>query len=191
MIPGAASRRKYVGLENPPGRRSDEPGTTFTLKAGEIGSLGQGSPVFYRDISVGEVLGYDQPGLDGRITVHVFVRAPYDRYVRSDSRFWNASGVQVNLGGGGIKVQVESLQAVLSGGVAFSTPPESRSEPPAQQDAEFDLYKDHDSAVSATSKNRIKVLELLCRISARIGGRGAGGNRWFADWVGGHHAAGI
>lgn len=156
--PGGQSKQHFTGLENPPGHRSDEPGTTYTLKADTIGSLGQGSPVFYRDIGVGEVLGYDQPGLDGKITVHVFVRAPYDKYVRADSRFWNASGVKVNFGGGGVKVRVESLQAVLSGGIAFATPPEARDEQPAKQDSSFTLYKDFDSALSATSHNRINLV---------------------------------
>jgi paraquat-inducible protein B len=153
--PGGEPKLKYIGLENPPGRRSDEPGTVYTLKADLISGLGQGSPIFYRDIKVGEVLGYDQPGLDGKITVHIFVRAPYDHYVRDDTRFWNASGVRVEAGAGGIQISLESLQAVLSGGVAFMTPPEARSEPPAKAEAEFPLFKDYNGAVAATSKDRI------------------------------------
>ena len=56
------------------------------------------------------------------VTIHAFVRAPYDSYVHDETRFWNASGVSVKLGGAGVEVQMESLKALLLGGIAFETP---------------------------------------------------------------------
>ncbi len=142
---GGNSSATSPALENPPGVRSDEPGTTFVLKTSRIGSLGSGSPVFYRDIVVGEVLGYQLPEGNGPITVNVFVRAPYDKWVRTGTRFWNASGVRVQLGGEGFHVELESLQAVLSGGVAFSTPEESRDTPSAKP-TPLHLFSNEESA---------------------------------------------
>ncbi len=152
---GGNSKSDFVGLENPPGVRSDEPGTTFTLQTHRIGSLGSGSPVFYRDIVVGEVLGYTLPEGNGLITVNVFVRAPYDKWVRNASRFWNASGLQVAFGGSGLHVELESIQAVLSGGVAFSTPEDSRDSPSAKADTTFSLYADEQAADAAGYKQRL------------------------------------
>ena len=149
------SQTAFTGLETPPGVRSDEPGTTFTMQTGRIGSLGSGSPVFYRDIVVGEVLGYKLPEGNGPITVNIFVRAPYDKWVRTGTRFWNASGLRVALGGSGLHVELESIQAVLSGGVAFNTPPDSRDTPSAKSDASFELYADEDAADAAGYKQRI------------------------------------
>ena len=68
------SQREFVGLEDPPGVRSDEPGRTFVLDAPRIGSLGSGSPVFYRDIVVGEVLGYKLPEGNGPLPLRLPVR---------------------------------------------------------------------------------------------------------------------
>jgi len=51
-LPGGQYRTSFTGLEEPPGIRSDVPGHTYVLKAPNIGSLGTGSPVFYRDIPV-------------------------------------------------------------------------------------------------------------------------------------------
>jgi hypothetical protein len=45
-----------------------------------------------------------------------FVRAPYDAFIRQDSRFWNASRIDVSLTGAGVHVRTESLQAILMGG---------------------------------------------------------------------------
>ncbi len=154
----AKSQRQYTGLEDPPGVRSDEPGRTFVLQADRIGSIGSGSPVFYRDIVVGEVLGYHLPEGSGPIPVNIFVREPYDKWIRKSTSFWNASGVRVELGGAGVHVQVESLQAVLSGGVAFGTSEEQRDEPMAAQDTTFPLYKDEGAANAAGYKQRIPLV---------------------------------
>jgi paraquat-inducible protein B len=149
------SQQEFVGLEDPPGVRSDEPGRTFVLNAPRIGSIGTGSPVFYRDIVVGEVLGYKLPEGNGPITVNIFVRAPYDKWVRNGTRFWNASGIRVDLGPQGVHLELESIQAVLSGGIAFSTPTESRDSPVATVDARFPLYDDETAARSASYTKRL------------------------------------
>jgi paraquat-inducible protein B len=149
------TQRQFTALEDPPGVRSDEPGQTFVLQAARIGSLGSGAPVFYRDIVVGEVLGYSLPEGNGPITVKVFVRAPYDKWVHPGSHFWNASGIRVELAGQGVHVQLESLQAVLSGGVAFNTPQESRDAPGAPAGTKFALYNSEADANAASYKERL------------------------------------
>ncbi len=143
-----AEKLQFTGLEQPPGVRSGEPGRTFVLKAQRVGSLTAGAPVFWRDITVGEVLGYDIGDGNGPVTVNIFVRAPYDGFVRQRSHFWNASGLSVEAGAQGLHVEVASLQALLSGGVAFDTPP--RVNGPglgaAASGTEFPLYRNYDEA---------------------------------------------
>ncbi|MBI0535065.1 MCE family protein [Roseomonas sp. KE2513] len=152
------AKRDFAGLEDPPGVRSDEPGRVFTLEARRIGSLDRGSPVIFHDVAVGEVLGYDPPGFEGSVTLRVFVRSPYDRFLREGSRFWNASGVDLRVGAEGVKLQLESLRAVLSGGVAFDTPPEFRDQPPVRDGARFQLFEDLEAAIAATSRERLEFL---------------------------------
>src|SRR6185312_6230633 len=89
---GGTPKTEFVGLENPPVLQTDVPGRTFLLHASRIGSLNLGSPVLYRDLTVGEVLGWDVAEMAKSVTIHVFVREPFDRYVHDNSRFWNASG---------------------------------------------------------------------------------------------------
>jgi paraquat-inducible protein B len=157
MDPGSRDGKQqtqFTGLESPPGVRSGEPGKTFTLSAVRLGSLSPGAPVFWRDITVGEVLSYDIGNGDGPVKLSVFVRSPYDGFVREGSHFWNASGISVTLGGEGIHVELASLQAVLAGGVAFDTP---RNEPDAKQlpaGSEFVLFKDYQDAQAAGYKTK-------------------------------------
>lgn len=144
MDPGGrdgARTLAFTGLEQPPGVRSGEPGRTFALKAERIGSLGPGAPVFYRDITVGEVLGYDIGDGTGPVTVQVFVRAPFDAFVRQGTHFWNASGLSVQLGGSGVHIEVASLQALLSGGVAFDSPSNQGATPQMAAGSEFTLFE--------------------------------------------------
>lgn len=151
---GGKGQTQFTGLENPPGVRSGEPGRTFQLKADRVGSLTAGAPVFWRDITVGEVLAYDIGNGDGPVTITVFVRSPYEGFVREGSHFWNASGLSVQLGGDGLHVEVASLQALVSGGVAFDTP---RGMPDAKQlptGTEFPLYHSYADAQASGYKTR-------------------------------------
>ena len=160
LDPGARrgdAKTDFVGLEEPPAVRSDVPGTSYDLKADRIGSISSGSPVFYHDIVAGEVLGYDAHPVepDQKIDVHVFVRAPYDRLIRLGTHFWNASGLNVDLGAQGVQVRVESLQALLSGGIAFDTPTADHDDKLATAGTPFTLYNDQTAAAAAGFRERI------------------------------------
>ncbi len=162
--PGAAGgtpQDHFKGLEAPPGVRSDEPGRTYTLMTGDVGSISQGAPVFFRSVVVGEVLGYTMPpGGRGLIPIQVFIRQPYDEYLRADTRFWNVSGIRADLDGGSLHIQIASLQAVLSGGVEFGLPEQRRDKaaPPAPDNAVFKLYDDKEDADTAGYRERLHMV---------------------------------
>ena len=156
--PGGKYQDSFVGLEGPPSVRSDEPGRTYVLHAENIGSLSSGSPVFYRNIVVGEVLGYNIGNGIGPVTINIFVRAPYDDFVRPLSHFWNTSGFSVNIKNGTVNFQVQSLQAIFAGGVAFDLPPEMAGAAPSPNNASFPLYSSQDAADSASYQRTIPLV---------------------------------
>jgi paraquat-inducible protein B len=164
LLPGADGgrpKREFTGLEDPPVLEANVPGRTFLLKAARIGSISLGSPVFFRDFSVGEVLGWDLDHMAESVTIHVFVRAPFDQYVVDETRFWNASGLSVNLGASGVQVELESVKALLLGGVAFDTPEATAAAKPAvpsPADHPFPLFADRRSATNASYSKRIPVI---------------------------------
>ncbi|OYD72924.1 UNVERIFIED_ORG: paraquat-inducible protein B [Burkholderia sp. CF145] len=139
-------RRDYTGLETPPVFAIGVPGREFILKGADMGSLDVGSPIFYRRLQVGQVISY-QLDPDGKgVTLHIFVNAPYDRYVKPDTRFWQASGIDVSLDTTGVKVNTESLVAILIGGLAFQTPDETPDDAEAAANTEFALFNDRAEA---------------------------------------------
>ncbi len=132
--------RSFVGLEKPPVITTEEPGRHFILKSARLGSLDVGSPVFYRQIQVGKVTEY-QLDADGRaITGRVFIRAPHDELVRQNTRFWNASGLDVSLTAEGIKVDTDSFVSMLLGGIEFDTPESLGESERAEKNHVFNLY---------------------------------------------------
>jgi len=157
-LAGGVEKRDFVGLEQPPGVRSNEPGSTYVLKADNIGSLDTGSPVFYRDVQVGEVLGYDLGDGLGPVTVNIFVKSPFDRLVKPQSHFWNSSGITADLQGGGFHLEFQSLQAIISGGVTFNIPPDAQNSPPSPDNAQFHLYGSAAEADAAGYQTNVPIV---------------------------------
>jgi paraquat-inducible protein B len=123
-----SKREDFVALDVPPIVTADTPGREFVLRASNLGSLDIGVPVYFRRLTVGEVVAYDLDKDGKGVSIRVFVHAPYDQYVTNDTRFWNASGVDVSLSALGLQVQTESFVSILIGGIAFEAPSGPSSE---------------------------------------------------------------
>jgi paraquat-inducible protein B len=135
-------QRKFTGLEVPPIITGGQPGRQFVLRSTDLGSLGIGSPIYYRRLQVGQVIAYDLSSDGKEMDIKIFINAPYDKYVNPGTRFWNASGLDVSVGAGGVDIRTQSLVSVLAGGIAFETPPFAIKAEPAAADTVFTLYSD-------------------------------------------------
>jgi len=148
----AEHRSEFTGLESPPQVTTDVPGRQFVLQADDLGSLEVGTPVYFRHVAVGQVVSYEIEPAGRNVTVQLFVNAPYDRFVTRDTRFWQASGVDVSFDTNGLKVDTQSLASILIGGVAFETPqePGAQAAPPADANTRFRLAADRADAYKRT-----------------------------------------
>jgi paraquat-inducible protein B len=139
--------RDFSALEVPP-IVADQPGRRLRLKAKSLGSIGIGAPIYYRSMPVGQVEAYDLAADGASIEATIFVNSPYDKYVTSGSRFWNASGVDVTAGANGVEIRTESIVSVLVGGVGFDVPDFVPPGEPAPANAEFPLYQSRTLAMT-------------------------------------------
>jgi paraquat-inducible protein B len=146
-------KRDFVALETPPVITGDAPGRFFMLKAPDLGSLDTGTPIFFRRLQVGEVASYELDKDSLSLNVKVFVRAPYDKYVTPNTRFWNASGIDVSLSANGLSVQTQSVLSVLIGGIAFETAASDALLPPAKADTVFTLFSNRVEAFKLPARN--------------------------------------
>ncbi len=160
------SRDHFVGLEVPPILTAGLPGREFVLQADNLGSVGYGTPVYFRRLQVGEVTAYRLDEGGGGVRITIFVHAPYDRYVTTETRFWHASGIDVSLDASGFQVQTESLASILLGGIAFGTPPHAR---PGKRAPALSSFKLSANRVDAYTKEDPRVVRyvLLFRESVR------------------------
>ena len=164
----ATSRHEFVGLEEPPLVTSNTPGRQFVLQADDLGSLDIGSPVYFRRIQVGRVVGYGMHKDGSGVFVRVFVDAPYDAFVTQASRFWHASGIDVSLNADGVKLDMQSLVSLMLGGIAFSSPSGNDDEPvaKAEADASFVLHPDQ-AVANRIPETRVDKYVLAFRESLR------------------------
>lgn len=114
-----SSSHQFTGLSETPLIRPGHEGTRVMIRSKNGSSLTPGAPVFFRGMEVGRL---DTPKLSdtGDSTdVEAFINAPFDKFLTTDSRFWNVSGFSVTLGPAGLNLNVASLGSLLTGGVAF------------------------------------------------------------------------
>jgi paraquat-inducible protein B len=146
-------QRVFKGLEAPPPIPSDLPGRRFILRAENMGSLYVGAPVYYRRVEVGSLTAYKLDENGKGITLEVFINAPNDRLVTTNTRFWHASGIDLSVEASGIKLNTASLTSILIGGISFQAPDETVvAGAPAAADASFTLYEDKAAALKLISQ---------------------------------------
>lgn len=140
--------KRFQGMENPPPITYGDPGKRFTLHTQDLGSLDIGSPVYYRKIPVGQVVAYALDPDGKGVNIDVFVHSPNDAYVTQNTRFWNASGIDVSVGANGFSLKTESLSSILVGGIAFRAPEYSPDDKPAAEEYAYELFPDQQTALA-------------------------------------------
>ncbi|WP_426343398.1 intermembrane transport protein PqiB [Pseudoduganella sp. R-32] len=141
------SSHEFTGLEKVPQVAGDQKGTHYTLHGESLGSIDAGSPVFYRRIPVGQVISYELENNGQGVAIRVFVNAPYDQYVGKSTRWWHASGVDLQLDSGGFKLNTQSVAAMLVGGIGFESVTGRKPDTVAAAGTEFPLAADQARAM--------------------------------------------
>ena len=136
----------FTGLEVPPIITRDVSGKQYVLHSTDIGSLDIGSPVFYRRIKVGQVTAFDLDEDGKGVTTRIFINTPYDKFVGINTRFWHASGIDMQVGADGFRLETESLATVMIGGLSFQSPEDSPG-PTAKEDTAFVLAENQAEAL--------------------------------------------
>jgi len=131
-------QKKFVGLDEPPPLKPLGDGKEFILRSPGLGSLAPGSPIFYRGIEVGSVQFLSLSADSTMVEVHVFVKKNFVPLVRTNTVWWNAGGINVDLYLFGMTLNAENLKSLVVGGISFATP--DNVGPLANAGATFTLY---------------------------------------------------
>ncbi|MBU1566888.1 MAG: MCE family protein [Proteobacteria bacterium] len=143
ILPGEGKPVRILkALAEPPLTEiAGQDGLGIILEAGHLGSLGVGSPVYYRQLQVGEITGYDLSPSFQKVRIFVNIRPQYMAIIRANTRFWQVSGARIE-GGifSGVTVSAESLTAIIRGGIALATPDGEHTGPAISAGHLFSLY---------------------------------------------------
>jgi len=144
-----AEASRFDGLEEPPVTGSSVPGLRLTLSTEDAGSLTVGAPIYYHGFEVGTVERRSLDPATDEIRFEVFIEARFAELVRERSLFWNTSGIDVTAGADGFKLRTPSVQAIVTGGAAFTTPEDDTDSPPAENGDVFTLFADESAALDS------------------------------------------
>ena len=141
MLPGdGLEARHFVALAKPPAGLTAKPGgLDIQLIADELGSLSQGSEIYYKGIKAGEILDFSL-NEKGKVLIDVHIDHKFVQRVKKSSRFYNVSGITFEAGLSGFKVSAEALSTLMMGGIGFFNPEEAKNIEAANGDS-FRLFK--------------------------------------------------
>jgi paraquat-inducible protein B len=148
----------FIGLPIPPALTTNEKGKQFVLEATNVGSMRSGTPISFHGITVGEVLNYELASNADNIKLSIFIQAPYDQFIRKNTRFWVDSGIDLSAGADGFKVRTGPLLALLGGGIAFRTSPNDKAEDMVAENTAFKLFDDYDDSTQVVYHKTVKVV---------------------------------
>ncbi|MCE7564974.1 MlaD family protein [Aliivibrio fischeri] len=138
VTPGSGKAKTQFTLSDQP--KGDQ-FISYTLEALSRGSVKVGTPILFREIEVGEVTDVRLGDLSDRIIITIGIHSEFAYLVRENSVFWNVSGVNMSIGLSGAKVQAGTVDSILRGGIAFSTPDDETLKPQAKAHKSYLLHK--------------------------------------------------
>lgn len=139
---GNGARKTQFQLNDNNGQQSKiTHGFPITLEASDASNLSVNAPVMYRGVDVGKIKKMELNSLGDRVLIHILITNKYAHLVRQNSEFWISSGYSAGLGWSGIEVNTGSMQQLLKGGIAFSTPSSTIVQPQAKANQRFLLQE--------------------------------------------------
>lgn len=162
LHPGESEQpqREFEVLEQPPVALDGEEGLRIRLVSQLGNSLRVGDPVTYQGYSVGRVETTEFMEDTQKVHHQLFIQKPYDTLINSSTRFWSAKGINLELGASGFKLDVASMEALISGGVTFGVMEELPATP-IEPDKIFKLFANEESARQGMFSDSIEFVLLV------------------------------
>ncbi len=155
--PGEGNKQRHFNaLTTAPLLKTNAEGKQFILETNNLGSMQPGTPINFHGIIVGEVLSNKLSENADAIHLTVFINAPYDQFVRKNSRFWIDSGIDLSAGADGFKVRTGPLISLLSGGIAFRASAQDSEKDIKEENSMFQLYDTYEQSTQVIYNNTLK-----------------------------------
>lgn len=155
------SSRDFVALSAPPITPSGTPGLHVTLNSDAEFAFKEGDPVIYKGLKVGEFESIYFNFEERVVYYNTFIQAPYHKLITTNTKFWNTSGVEMDIGANGFKVKSSSIETLITNGVAFGVPEGMPQGNRVSERSYFNIHDSYDSAAEERYKESAKFVILV------------------------------
>ena len=169
--------RRFEGLAKAPLTSPGAVGTRIVLSAERSRGMSEGAPITFRGLQVGRMQNLRLSDDDGSVLADVFIAAPHDQRLTSNTVFWDTSGFSVSLGAQGVSLNVNSLASVLQGGAEFAT--FTSGGQPVEDGHVFQLQPDEEAARANLFSEESNAVRLTMLIDESVTGLETGANVQF------------
>lgn len=154
-------RRDFVGLEQPPVTPKGVPGLHITLVSDQAGGIAPGSTITYKGLNAGKIETRVFHPETGKVEFTAFINSEFAKLMRADSKFWNISGIDVDVGANGLHVRTGTLESLLMSGITFSEPESEKPSQPVADGTTFTLYNSFEDTKKFVMKTSLPYLLLF------------------------------
>ena len=138
-------------------------GKRYILESETVGSLDEGSVVYYRKFPAGKVIKSQFNPKNNRVEIEIYIEPNFTDKINSNTIFYEKSGVEVEASLSGVKVDIGAVDTILRGAIAFNDTPGGN---PVKYGHHFSLY---DNLYHAENKFTEIVLTMEKAFGTKIG----------------------
>lgn len=163
LEPGLAKepQREFVGLEDPPVTPKGVPGLRITLFTDDAGGVAPGTQIVYKGLTAGRIETRVFHPENGKVEFGAFISREYAGLVRANTKFWNTSGIDVQIGANGFELHAGTIESLLVGGITFGQPEGALSAPAVNDGETFILYDNLSDTKKFVMKDSLPYLLLF------------------------------
>lgn len=152
---------EFTALKAPPVTPIGTPGLHITLNSNDQFAYSKGDPIIYKGLTVGQFEDI-YFNFDERVVYYnAFIKAPYHQLVTTNTKFWDVSGLRMDLTADGLSVQTGNIETMLTNGVTFDVPEGMENGAEITERTEFDIYSNYKAADDERYKNSIEYVVLV------------------------------
>ncbi|PCI69062.1 MAG: paraquat-inducible protein B [Gammaproteobacteria bacterium] len=163
IAPGKSSKEEtsFIGLNDPPVTPADTPGLHITLNSKDQFAYSKGDPIIYKGLTVGQFEDIHFNFYERVVYYNAFIKAPYHELVTSNTKFWDISGLRIDLNADGLSVNTGNVQSMITNGVTFGIPTGLDIGESITERAYFDIYPNYETADDERYKESVKFILLI------------------------------
>lgn len=144
--PDAPQQSRFEGLGAAPPDENSGEGIDVVLRSDAKHGVTVGAPITWRGVDVGQILSINLSPDARFVDVHARINSEYTRLLRTSSKFWVTSGLGIDIGLSGVRLNADSLSTIVRGGVSFATLAGSKEKTPVMSGHMFQLHDKPDAA---------------------------------------------